>query len=35
MVELPLSVLGKLPSQISGGQLQRICIARALAPIRV
>lgn len=32
MVELPLSVLGKLPSQISGGQLQRICIARALAP---
>ncbi len=32
MVELPLSVLGKLPSQVSGGQLQRICIARALAP---
>ncbi|EKT60353.1 nickel import ATP-binding protein NikE [Providencia sneebia] len=30
-VELPLSVLSKLPSQISGGQLQRICVARALA----
>ncbi|MFI3904485.1 nickel import ATP-binding protein NikE [Ochrobactrum sp. S1502_03] len=30
MVELPKDLLNKLPSQISGGQLQRVCIARAL-----
>ncbi|SJZ86895.1 nickel import ATP-binding protein NikE [Consotaella salsifontis] len=31
MVELPASIATRLPSQISGGQLQRVCIARALA----
>lgn len=29
-VELDEDVLGKLPSQLSGGQLQRVCLARAL-----
>lgn len=32
MVELPASLASMLPSQVSGGQLQRVCIARALAP---
>lgn len=32
MVELPASLADMLPSQVSGGQLQRVCIARALAP---
>ncbi|WP_208246178.1 nickel import ATP-binding protein NikE (plasmid) [Rhizobium sp. T1470] len=32
MVELPADIADMLPSQVSGGQLQRICIARALAP---
>ncbi|MDQ0324900.1 nickel transport system ATP-binding protein [Rhodopseudomonas julia] len=32
MVELPAGIAGMLPSQVSGGQLQRVCIARALAP---
>lgn len=32
MVELPASLAPMLPSQVSGGQLQRVCIARALAP---
>ncbi|MHC3941354.1 Nickel import ATP-binding protein NikE [Paenochrobactrum sp. BZR 201-1] len=31
MVELPKDLINKLPSQISGGQLQRVCIARSLA----
>lgn len=31
MVELPLAIAGQLPGQLSGGQLQRVCIARALA----
>ena len=31
IVGLPISELGKRPHQFSGGQLQRICIARALA----
>lgn len=32
MVELPAALASMLPSQVSGGQLQRVCIARALAP---
>lgn len=31
MVELPSDIADRLPAQVSGGQLQRICIARALA----
>lgn len=31
MVELPPEIIDRLPAQVSGGQLQRICIARALA----
>ncbi|CAH1667181.1 Ni(2(+)) ABC transporter ATP binding subunit NikE [Hyphomicrobiales bacterium] len=31
MVELPAGIADMLPSQVSGGQLQRVCIARALA----
>lgn len=31
MVELPSETAERLPAQLSGGQLQRICIARALA----
>ncbi|OHV82879.1 nickel import ATP-binding protein NikE [Rhizobium sp. LCM 4573] len=31
MVELPADIADMLPSQVSGGQLQRVCIARALA----
>ena len=31
MVELPASYARRLPSQLSGGEKQRICIARALA----
>ena len=31
-VGLESSMLGKLPHQLSGGELQRVCIARALAP---
>lgn len=31
MVELPPDIVDRLPSQVSGGQLQRVCIARALA----
>ncbi|AFJ46938.1 nickel import ATP-binding protein NikE [Shimwellia blattae] len=31
-VALDPALLGQLPAQISGGQLQRVCIARALAP---
>ena len=31
MVDLPAGIGGMLPSQVSGGQLQRVCIARALA----
>lgn len=30
-VELPADIADMLPSQVSGGQLQRVCIARALA----
>ena len=32
MVHLQSQDAGKLPMQMSGGQLQRVCIARALAP---
>ena len=32
MVGLPEDFLSKYPAQCSGGQLQRVCIARALAP---
>ncbi|QTO00435.1 nickel import ATP-binding protein NikE [Brucella sp. 458] len=31
LVELPREIADRLPAQVSGGQLQRICIARALA----
>jgi nickel transport system ATP-binding protein len=31
LVELPSDIAGRLPAQVSGGQLQRVCIARALA----
>lgn len=31
MVQLPADLADHLPSQVSGGQLQRVCIARALA----
>lgn len=31
MVELPSAITSQLPGQVSGGQLQRVCIARALA----
>ncbi|MBB4956122.1 nickel transport system ATP-binding protein [Agrobacterium vitis] len=31
MVELPAAIASQLPGQVSGGQLQRVCIARALA----
>lgn len=31
MVDLPSDIADRLPAQVSGGQLQRICIARALA----
>lgn len=31
VVELPADIAGRLPAQVSGGQLQRVCIARALA----
>ncbi len=30
-MELPLSVMDKRPSELSGGQLKRVCMARALA----
>lgn len=32
MVELPAETINMHPPQLSGGQLQRVCIARALAP---
>jgi len=31
VVDLPADAAGRLPQQLSGGQLQRVCIARALA----
>ena len=31
MVELPKNYIGRLPNQLSGGEKQRICIARAIA----
>lgn len=31
MAELPANIADMLPSQVSGGQLQRVCLARALA----
>lgn len=31
MVDLPSDIADRLPAQVSGGQLQRVCIARALA----